>query len=108
MKLRYVALLMGLTLLAGCEERKVFSEQRKTLEVVGVSLHSKSSSTVDLRLVGTSYVYKYQRLSCSQSRAQNVKIGSKWDVTEMTYHYPESQRFSSELIGTSAICEKSN
>ena len=108
MKLRFTALLIGLTFLAGCEERKVFKEERIGMEVVAVHLNTKSNSKVDLRIIGTGYVYKNQRLSCSRSKAQNVKIGSKWDVTEMTYNYPESQRFSSELVGTSVICDRSN
>jgi hypothetical protein len=103
-----IALLLALALLAGCEERKLHSEQRITMEVVKINPSSKTNSTVDLREVATGYVYKRQRLACSSQKAKRIPIGSRWDVTEQTYHYPESHRFTSELVGTRAICEKSN
>jgi len=108
MKLATLGLLMTLTLLAGCEERKLHSEQRITMEVVKINPSSKTNSTVDLREVATGYVYKRQRLACSSQKAKNIKIGGRWDITEQTYHYPESNRFTSELVGTRAICDKSN
>ena len=103
-----IAAACSLAALAGCEERKVHSEKRLVVQVTAVHNRSKSNSTVDLKEVSTGYLWRNQRLSCSQSRARNVKIGKKWDVTEVTYFYPESQRFSSSLISTSSICDKSN
>lgn len=94
--------------LTGCEERQVYSEKRLTVEVTYVKLTSKSNSKVDLRDVETGEGFFEQRLSCSRQKAQNVVVGSKWDVTEITYVYPESKRYTSELVGTKAICERSN
>ncbi|ATN92853.1 putative anti-sigma factor [Pseudomonas phage PPSC2] len=94
-------------LLAGCEEAKLLSEKRTTMVVESVYLTSKSNSKVNLREVESGYVWKDQRLSCSRSRASNVEIGSKWDVVEQAYVYPESQRYFSRLVGVDAICTKS-
>lgn len=107
-KLLTAALIMVTISLAGCEEAKLMSEKRTTIVVESVYLTSKSNSKVTLREVESGYVWKDQRLSCSRSRARNVVIGSKWDVVEQAYVYPESQRYFSRLVGTDAICTKSN
>lgn len=94
--------------LVGCEKREVFGEKRIVMEVVAVHLSSKTNSTVDLREIATGYVYKRQRLACSSQKAKRIKVGSKWDVTEVTYIYPESQRYTSSLVETRTICSLSN
>lgn len=94
--------------LAGCEKREVHAEKRIVMEVVKVNLSSKTNSTVDLRELATGYIYRRQRLACSSQKAKNIRIGSLWDVTEITYHYPESRRFTSELAETRTICSRSN
>lgn len=107
MRKSHVALVGLLILLAGCEKREVFGERRITVQVVGLYLTSKTNSKVHLQDVKTHERYDGNRLSCSRSRAEKVKIGSLWDVTEVTYVYPESQRYSTTLVGTAAICDKS-
>ncbi|QNO00641.1 hypothetical protein QGX17_gp075 [Pseudomonas phage phiPsa381] len=107
-KLLTAALLLATISLTGCEEAKLLSEKRTTMVVESVYLTSKSNSKVTLREVESGYVWKDQRLSCSRPRARNVVIGSKWDVVEQAYVYPESQRYFSQLVGVSAICDKSN
>ena len=107
-KLLTAVLMMATLALAGCEEAKLLSEKRTTMVVESVSLRSKTNSKVNLREVESGYLWQDQRLSCSRSRAGNVKIGSKWDIVEQAYVYPESQRYFSRLVGTDAICTKSN
>jgi hypothetical protein len=107
-KLLTAVLIMATISLAGCEQPNLLSEKRTTMVVESVYLTSKSNSKVTLREVKSGYVWKDQRLSCSRSKAQNVVIGSKWDVTEQAYVYPESQKYFSRLVGTDAICTKSN
>jgi hypothetical protein len=107
-KLLTAALIMATISLAGCEEAKLLSEKRTTMVVESVYLSSKSNSKVTLREVESGYVWEDQRLGCSRSYARNVQVGSKWDVTEQSYVYPESQRYFSRLVGTDAICTKSN
>lgn len=104
MRLKPVVLLLALATLAGCEQREIYGERRLAVEVESVRLSSKSNSKVTLRDLKTGTRYVDQRLSCSKSKAKNVRIGSRWDVTEITYLYPESRRFSTELVGTKAIC----
>jgi len=107
-KLLTAALVMATISLAGCEEAKLLSEKRTTMVVESVYLSSKSNSKVTLREVESGYVWKDQRLGCSRSYARSVQVGSKWDVTEQSYVYPDSQRYFSRLVGTDAICTKSN
>ncbi|WVS24573.1 membrane protein [Pseudomonas phage Psxphi15] len=107
-KLLTAALIMATISLTGCEEAKLLSEKRTTMVVESVYLTSKSNSKVTLREVESGYVWKNQSLSCSRSRASNVEVGSKWDVVERVYVYPESQRYFSRLVGVDAICTKSN
>jgi len=103
----FLLVLIALVLLTGCEKREVFGERRIDMQVVSVKLASKSNSKVTLRQLGTGTLYIDQRLSCGRQRAERVRIGSQWEVTEMTYFYPESHRYTIELVGTSAICDKS-
>ena len=107
-KLLAAVILLGTFTLTGCEEAKLLSEKRTVMVVESVRLSSKSSSKVDLREVESGYVWRDQRLGCSRSYARNVKVGSKWDVVEQAYVYPESKRYFSRLVGTEAICDKSN
>ena len=95
-------------LLGGCEEAVKHSERRVVMTVESVYLTSKPNSKVTLREDVAGTIHKNERLSCSRSRASNVKIGSKWDVTEIIYVYPEKQEYFSRLVGTDAICTKSN
>lgn len=97
---------LAAVMLTGCEERVVTKTERVTVEVVGVSLKSKTNSKVDLKVVGSSLVYRDNRLSCSKSKAQNVRIGSKWDVTVEDYRYGD--RYGSDVLATRSICDKSN
>jgi hypothetical protein len=106
--IKYIALLVALVLLSGCERPEWYSEQRYAMTVVNVYLTSKSNSKVTLRNDSTGHIYQPARLSCNRSSAEKVVIGSKWDVTEVTYFYPESKRYVIELAGTPAICTKSN
>jgi hypothetical protein len=100
--------LAAAVMLAGCESREDFDQRRITVKVESVYLTSKTNSKVNLRDIKTGQLYENNRLSCSKTKAQNVKIGSLWDVTEKTYIYRKSNRFSTELVGTPAICDKSN
>jgi uncharacterized protein YcfL len=108
MKTKLSVILLASLLLTGCEQPQVVSEKRILMEVVSVKLNSKSNSKVDLREVKGGYVYRDQRLSCSKTKAKNIKIGSRWDVVEVQYVYPESKRYFSKLVGTEAICARSN
>lgn len=105
--LKLLTIALAATLLTACEKREVFGENRITVKVVKVYLSSKSSSTVDLQDVKTNYLWRNQRLACNSSFARKVKIGSLWDVSEITYVYPESKRYTTALVGTPAICTKS-
>lgn len=91
--------------LSGCEQPVVTSSERITVEVVAVHLKSKSNSKVDLRRKD-GYVYREKRLSCSKSRARNVRIGSKWDIIE-EYYTRDGEQYM-RLVGTSGICSGSN
>lgn len=108
--MKFLCAALALIVLIGCtpERKELFSERRITMEVVAVHPSSKTNSTVDLLEVSTGHIYRRQRLRCSNQKAKNVKIGGRWDVTEQTHRYPDSGRFTSELIGTRAICDKSN
>jgi len=99
--------LLALAVLTGCEKREVFGERRITVQVVGLYLTSKTNSKVHLQDVKTRERYDGNRLSCSRNKAEKVRIGSLWEVTEVTYVYRKSQRYSTELVGTAAICSKS-
>lgn len=105
MKYLYCVPILLSLMLMGCEERVVTKSDRVTMEVVGVSLKSKSNSKVDLKVVGTSLVYYDNSLSCSRSRAEYVRIGSRWDVTVEDWR--QGDRYGTTLAGTSAICDKS-
>lgn len=107
MKRILIVALMGMAL-AGCEKPEVHQERRITVAVESVHLTSKSNSKVTLRDTKTGVVYERNRLSCSRGKAKNVQVGKLWDVTERTYYYPESKRYTTELVGTRAICELSN
>jgi hypothetical protein len=100
-------LILALLTLAGCEQREQYSERRVAMEVINVKLTSKSNSKVDLRELASGQVHRGLRLSCSRSKAERVRIGSKWEVSEITYLYPESRRFETQIVGTPAICDKS-
>ena len=101
---------MGLAILlvslTGCDEYVVTKSERITMEVVGVTLRSKSNSKVDLKVVGQPVTYYNERLSCSKTKARNVRIGSKWDVVVEDYKWGD--RYGSRLRGTDAICTLSN
>lgn len=108
MKTSRIAIVAALALLVGCEERKLYEEKRITVRVESVRLSTKTNSRVNLRDVNSKKLYESQRLSCSEKKAKKVVIGSLWDITEMTYVYPESKRFESGLVNVRTICEKSN
>ncbi len=96
-------------MLTGCfEQPKKIGERVLTMQVTSVYLTSKSNSKVTLKDVKTGKVYKDERLSCSREKAKKVEIGSLWTVHEVDYVYPESKRYFSDLVGTAAICTKSN
>jgi uncharacterized protein YcfL len=100
-------LILSLLVLAGCERREEYSERRVAMEVINVTLSSKTNSTVDLRELASGQVHRRLRLSCNRDKAKRVRIGSLWDVSEVTYLYPESRRFTTQILGTPAICDKS-
>ncbi|UAV84625.1 hypothetical protein PHB09_130 [Pseudomonas phage PHB09] len=109
MKKILAVLMFAAITLTGCfEQPTLLSEKRTTMVVESVYLTSKSNSKVTLREVVVGYVWKNQRLSCSRSRARNVVIGSKWDVVEQSFVEKSSGRYFSRLVGTDAICTKSN
>jgi hypothetical protein len=101
---KFLVVLLTSLALSGCEQREVFSEKQLTMTVESVKLTSKSNSKVTLRDDASGQVYSDNRLSCNRTRASRVVIGSKWVVTEVTYVYPESRRYTSELVGTRGIC----
>lgn len=103
---RLICLLLVTVSLAGCfEKAEVLSEKLITMQVVDVNIRSKSNSTVDLLVVGTKFIYRGQRLSCSGSWASEVKIGSKWDV--WVQEYKQGDDYYTKLLGVSGICDKS-
>ncbi|MNB75752.1 hypothetical protein D3C75_224050 [compost metagenome] len=109
MKNRVIGLLLAASvagMLSGCEEKAITDSRRITMEVVGVTLKSKSNSKVDLKVVGAPTTYYNERLRCRKSMASNVKIGSKWDVTVQDYKWGDN--YGSELVGVDAICDLSN
>lgn len=97
---------LSAALLTGCEERVVTHSELVTVEVVSVYLTTKTNSKVDLKVVGKNLTYRDNRLSCSKDKARNVRIGSKWDV--WVEDYKRGDRYGSDVLGTSAICDKSN
>lgn len=103
-----VALTVGAAVLAvaSIPEKIITHSERVTVEVVSVYLTTKTNSKVNLKVVGSSQVYRDNRLSCSKDKASNVRIGSKWDVT--VEDYKRGDRYGSDVLGTSAICTKSN
>lgn len=103
-----IAILAAATLLVGCESPVEHSSRRVTMTVESVQLSSKTNSKVTLREVKSGIIHPRERLSCSREKARKVKIGSKWDVTEVTYVYPEKQTYFTRLEGTKSICTKSN
>lgn len=108
MRLNRLALVLAASVaLAGCEKPVKIDERRTTVEVVSVYLTSKSNSKVTLRETRSGYVWREQYLSCYRHEARKIRIGGKWDVVEQTFVYPESQRYFSRLVGTPAICTKS-
>lgn len=107
MRKAHVALVGLLFVLAGCEKREEYSERRVAMEVINVTLSSKSNSKVDLRELASGQVHRGLRLNCNRTKAKRVKIGSKWDISEMTYLYRASGRFTTQILGTPAICDLS-
>lgn len=99
-------MLLSVMALHGCDKYEVTSSQRVTVEVIDVHLRSKTNSKVDLKVVGQPATYYNERLSCNRTKAKNVKIGSRWDVVVEDYKWGD--RYGSRLVGTSAICDKSN
>lgn len=106
-KIKLLAIALAATMLAGCEQSQIFSERRLTVKVVSVYLSTKTNSRVNLQEVKTGNVYNHQVLNCRREDAAKIKVGSLWDVSEITYVYPESKRFYTSLVGTPAICTKS-
>lgn len=104
---KIIAVMLAGLVLAGCEQREVFDERKLTMTVSAVVLRSKHNSKVTLIDDATGRVYSGERLRCNRSSARDVVIGKKWVVTEITYVYPESKRYTSELVGVRAICENS-
>lgn len=102
-----IAILAAAALLVGCEQPKEHSSRRVTMTVESVHLSSKTNSKVTLREDRTGITHQRVRLGCSRQKAKNVKVGSKWDVTEVTYVYPEKQTYFTRLEGTKSICTKS-
>lgn len=109
MKNRVIGLLLATSMavmLSGCEDKVVTASKRITVEVVDVTLKSKSNSRVDLKVVGVPTTYYGERLRCNKSMASNVKIGSKWVVTEQDFKWGD--RYGTELVGVDGICDLSN
>jgi len=109
MRLSKLALVLAASMaLAGCDKAVMISEKRIIVEVVSVSLSSKSNSRVTLRELPYGYMWEDQRLSCSNSRARHVEVGKRWEVTEARYEYSESKGQFSRLLGIPSICDQSN
>lgn len=106
-KLLTAVLVMATISLVGCERAEKFSEQKLTMSVEAVHLSSKSNSKVVLRDVKTGRV-QTAPLSCPRSQAENVKLNSLWDITEVTLVKRSAMEFSTVLVGTRAICTISN
>jgi len=100
--LKLLVIIFAFVGLVGCEQRVVTNTTRVTMEVMAVHLKSKKRSKVDLRIVGTSVIYKDQRLYCKKTKAAKVRIGSKWDV--VVEDYRQGNRYGSDLKGVDAIC----
>lgn len=103
-----LGIIVAALLLTGCEQPKEYSSRRVTMTVESVQISSKTNSKVTLRENMSGIVHQRVSLRCSRQKAKNVKIGSKWDVTEVTYVYPEKQTYFTRLEGTKSICTRSN
>ena len=102
-----VGVAVGLVaLINSAPKREVIASKRVTMEVVRVSLESKSNSKVDLKVVGAPTIYRGNRLGCDKNSASNVAVGSKWDI--VVEDFRRGDRYGTEVIGTAAICRKSN
>lgn len=82
--------------------KEITHREVKTMEVTGVNLRSKSKSTVDLKVVGGNTVYSQQRVYCRRYEAENIRVGSRWDV--VIQDYKRGDRHGTELVGLEPIC----
>lgn len=90
--------------LSGCYEEPVkFSEKLDTYVVTGV--HPGKYTSVDLKNVKSGQVWLYQSMGYCYYK-HDIKVGGLWDIYEVVYRYPESNRFTSKLVGLGAICNK--
>lgn len=103
--MKRIALLLLALALAGCEERVITHSARVPMEVVKIKFEYKSNSKVDLRVIGTGMVYRNQRLNCSKTAAERVRMGSRWDV--VVEDWKQGDRYGTTLQGVGAICRLS-
>lgn len=100
------AAVVGLGAVVMQEKRQEFSDTVRTFEIVWAGKSGKSGKVV-LRNTETNQVTdKLSIGSCSTDRVNRIKIGSKWDVHEVVYVYPESKRYVTDYAGLRAICPK--
>lgn len=91
--------------IAGCSEpREVFSDTVATYRLLHVQ--PPKHVYVDLQNIKTGQVYRHQYVNKHCNRWKELKIGSLWDIHEVVYRYPESNRFSTQLVGLYAICPR--
>lgn len=101
--MKRLIVLAALLSLAGCYEEPVkFSEQRDVYMVTDT--YKSKYTKVDLKNTRTGQMWFNQSLGYCYYK--DIKVGSLWDITEVVYRYPESDRFKSMLIGLTTICPR--
>lgn len=93
---------IGLSL-SGCEQREITGSSVETFRITDI--RQPKHFRVELQNVRTGRK-QWENVSKHCNRWREVKIGSLWDITEVRYKYPESNRYGSYLAGTHAICPR--
>lgn len=100
--MKRLIVLAALLALAGCEEREVFSDKVNTYRLLNID--PPKHVYVDMQNIKTGEIFRHQYVGKHCNGWQKIKIGGLWDVHEVVYRYPESNRFTTSLVGLRAIC----
>lgn len=82
--------------------RTVFSQERRTYEVVGIK--RPKHFRLDLRDVVTGRVYENVSVSTHCNAWEKLKMNSRWDMTTTVYVYEISRRFTID-INAKGVCD---
>lgn len=105
MNKRVLVLLTTVLLVTGCKPAPhdpLVSQEVKLYEVVGV--HRPKHFMVDLREVGTGYVFKRQYVTKHCNQWRRLQIGSKWHFVEVVRQGKNSKY--SKLEGVRELCAR--